>query len=650
MISGLQGRVAFRAVNRFGKGVNFKALIVSSHNDTVARIQSHHLGMGSFIFTPKMDEKYYAQIEKDPDAKRFALPKALSQGYTFFVDNLTSKEKIKVMARNNLPEKDRPILIGQMRGQVIFQEQSEQAGNSFSWLLSRSEITESGVLQLTLFSSAGVPLCERVIYQKAQDKLQVSIQPDKKVYSPRGKVSLSIQVKNQDGEPVQGDFSLAAVDMGQVNIDETSQNISNYLLLTSDLQTLRKNGLRGEIEQPHHYFSKSDPKALINLDILLMTQGWRRFLWTDLLQKRTEKPAYIWESGISLSGKASVDKRKNRNKPIEITLSYFSKTDGLTFSTAKADAAGRFKFSGVDVMTKGTVYLQGHTDDAKDKVTITLDSLEFPIYNSSGTEVDPIVIDNNKLQLLSTQQSKFAERDAVFQFNKTKLLPEVMVKASKTNLRADSRRMLYRGTDFTTIKVTPELCSMYGTMFDMLRGRIPFLQVDKDARGNIVMSMRGQSSIRGAVPPAILVDGVQLDLSILLTISPCQVESLDYVRSIVMTTGTPGLISIMTKVYSGNEIVEPTPPGAAGSGFKITGFTAPREFYSPIYNTEESEDKKLHDFRSTLFWVPIIRTDASGNAQVTFWNSDEKTTVHVTLEGISSDGQPVHTTAEYTVE
>ena len=39
--------------------------------------------------------------------------------------------------------------------------------------------------------------------------------------------------------------------------------------------------LKGKIHEPQFYFKKDEPKADKALDYLLMTQGWRKFVWKD---------------------------------------------------------------------------------------------------------------------------------------------------------------------------------------------------------------------------------------------------------------------------------------------------------------------------------------------------------------------------------
>jgi hypothetical protein len=341
MIAGLQNRVGFKAVNKYGKGVDFKAFIISEHQDTIVTIASQHLGMGSFIFQPRAHEKYFAVLEKANGQKQFQVSSALDNGYTFFVDNLSDKEVIRVKSRHNFQTKDRPMLIGQQRGVVTFALRSESEGNSFVWILPKKQIEENGVVQLTLFNGQGVPQCERLIYNEKEMPLQISITSDKQEYQPREKVSLSIHIQDQDDYPIEGNFSLSVTDHNQSKPEVNGSNIFNYLNLTSDLQELEHSGIKGTIEQPGYYFDRSNPAALVELDILLMTQGWRRFLWREVLERRNTYAQYEIESGITLQGKALLPNGKNTDKPVTITLIYSDQNETTRYLTTNHRSYGQ---------------------------------------------------------------------------------------------------------------------------------------------------------------------------------------------------------------------------------------------------------------------------------------------------------------------
>jgi hypothetical protein len=92
---------------------------------------------------------------------------------------------------------------------------------------------------------------------------------------------------------IDGSFSLAAV----TGIGDTllhTNDIMSYLLLDSDL--------KGMVENPLHYiFPKSDQE--VTADHLLMTYGWRRFKWENVIAEEFPEIRYEPLAGLYITGK-----------------------------------------------------------------------------------------------------------------------------------------------------------------------------------------------------------------------------------------------------------------------------------------------------------------------------------------------------------
>lgn len=64
-----------------------------------------------------------------------------------------------------------------------------------------------------------------------------------------------------------------------------------------------------------------------------------------------------------------------------------------------------------------------------------------------------------------------------------------------------------------------------------------------------------------------------------------------------------------------------------------------REFYSPVYTTQEQITSRLPDFRNLLFWSADILKDEEGKNQINFFTSDQAGKYAVVLQGISGNGK-----------
>ncbi len=71
----------------------------------------------------------------------------------------------------------------------------------------------------------------------------------------------------------------------------------------------------------------------------------------------------------------------------------------------------------------------------------------------------------------------------------------------------------------------------------------------------------------------------------------------------------------------------------------IHGFTRPKKFYIPNY--KPSHENMKRNFRRTLYWNPNVKADAQGFARITFYNSNNCRSLHISAEGIGANGNPI---------
>src|SRR5690606_39178638 len=100
--------------------------------------------------------------------------------------------------------------------------------------------------------------------------------PDQKQYTPRRKVSLSLNaLVNQ--QSVSSSLSITVYKLDSL-AEKRSGGIHEYLFLSSDLN--------GNVEFPEYYFDTNNPDVHEARDLLMLTHGWRRFTWSDILKQK----------------------------------------------------------------------------------------------------------------------------------------------------------------------------------------------------------------------------------------------------------------------------------------------------------------------------------------------------------------------------
>jgi hypothetical protein len=658
-VNGITSRIAFKALNIAGKGVDAQGFVLENTKDTVAAFQSEHLGMGYFSFTPE-EQKTYTAYVKQNDGKYlpFAMPVAYAQGFTIAVDNLSNKEKVKIFISNSSPKTadkaSELIIVAHQRGQLCFMAKGNETQKVFGISLPKAKIPDDGIVQITLMNAKGEPLCERLFFHNQHKQLTLKVTPDKATYKHREKVTLNIEASDADGKPVEGNFSVAVTDAKQVVADPYQENLMTYLLMSSDANNLSSSDyystLRGNIEQPAYYFNKENPEASRHLDMLMMTQGWRRFIWKDLMADKQPKLEHFLETGLEVTGKALKPNGKIADK-VTLTLMVKSGSKEPIFQMGMTDSLGRYGFYGLDFNDSTQVFVQGMKKSGGKNLDVTIDGLKpSPQIRIIKTPYKAIEFNAQELANFLKRANDAIELDKKMRITwGSKLLDGVTVKAKKIE-EADPRKIY--ATPQSSIQVNQQLCAGATNVFQMIQGRVAGVQVSPNGQGSYSVLIRGITSMTGSNEPLYLLDGMAVDADALSSITPCDVDKIDILKgaeaAIFGSRGSTGVISILTKRGGGNYDYSKDPVMGI-SLQKRLGYAVAREFYAPKYDVA-IPDHARPDFRSTLHWQPNIRTDATGKASITYWNTDASSDIRIIVEGVSTQGNVGVARAEYGVK
>jgi hypothetical protein len=170
-----------------------------------------------------------------------------------------------------------------------------------------------------------------------------------------------------------------------------------------------------------------------------------------------------------------------------------------------------------------------------------------------------------------------------------------------------------------------------GSIYDAIDGKIAGLRTEITEGGNIVFMYR-------MYPVSLYLDGTPVDYDLLSTFSSSTFDKVEFLKYAPFAgiNKSGGVLYFYTKR---GQKFENMPTDAMGlKSARIIGYSVFRRFYSPVYETRQPVDDKK-DYRSTLYWNPIVRTDSTGVAQVSFFNSDETGNMQIVVEGITTDGK-----------
>ncbi|HVW98481.1 MAG TPA: carboxypeptidase regulatory-like domain-containing protein [Mucilaginibacter sp.] len=654
LIAGCRSKIAFKAIGSNGLGVAVKGEVFDGNNKHIVSFAASHLGMGFFYLTPETGKTYTAKIDY-PDGKHdvIPIPEISENGINFAFTDLTRSYAVKVNCSKQWfqQNKDKNYTL------IVY---SDSVPQSETFKLTDPEITfdivkndlHTGIATATLFSSEGEPLCERLLFVRTNDLLALDIKSDKSAYAIRSKTALTLDAITGENGPAAGHFSVAVIDETKVPVDENSAStLVNNLLLTSDL--------KGYIEQPNYYFTNITDKTNADLDLVMLTHGYRKFDWKKILGKDDKLPAYKVEKGLSISGRVI-----DGGKPvINGTVKLFSKgANGLMLDTL-SDHDGRFIFDNLDFTDSTKFVLQARTSKGKKDVDVKPDTLvSLPEINPGKYALQPDI--NIKLaNYLGSDKTFLDEKEKDLNFKpEGQLLKEVVIKEKKVSKFEHSDNLNGKGNADQVLTADDLEKSGYTNLYDALKSKIREVTFTDNHR---IRSSRSTLPItfKGIKPDymLVIVDGTPF----FNTLSPDGLyhgvlddfEASD-IESVEVLLGTHGA-AIYGSQASGGAIIVTTKRGrqidhyykeAPGViTFKANGFYKARDFYAPKYEHLDIADSKP-DLRSTIYWNPEFITDRNGKATIAYYNADSKGTYRVEVEGIDAEGNLGRQVFRYKVE
>lgn len=633
LINGIESRVAFKSVSALGRSASIEGFIIDSKKDTVTGFSSTHLGMGFIPFKPEAGQTYTAFVRlPDGTLAAYPMPAVQVQGAVMQVDNLSNKDNVLIYIRHNkagVGPAATFTFIAQTRGHIVQVAKIPAAKTSALIRLPRSGFPE-GISQLTLFDETNRPVCERLVFVDKQERINVTLSPGKASYKNREQVDVTITTTNAEGKPVAANLSLSAVDARLAPLpDSNDATIRSHLLLSSDLT--------GTVEQPDYYFEPSHKDRAIQLDLLMMTQGWRRFVWTDVLAGTISPVTYPVEQGLTLSGRVVRPNQKETGGKVKLTFMMVNKDSSRTFLAGETNENGNYAAYDLDFTDTTTVMIQALKGTANRNLTIKLDQLLSPAVTITQVPYNPLEFRRDEFDDFLKRTKEYQEIERQIRRNGEVLLKAVTVKAKKYQER-DSRTIY--GIPDASVKFDQSNTTGRLTILDVIQGRVAGVQVTGTGFSARVQ-IRGAVSFSGPVEPLFVVDGMPMDLQGVMSLSVQDVDRVDVLKgasaAIYGSRGSGGVISVLTKRGAPSyDFSKDITPGTLVA--KLPGYAPVREFYAPRYNEKKPEHSRP-DYRTTLFWAPMIQTGTEGKATVSFFTSDAKTDLRLWVEGATMDGQ-----------
>ena len=614
LVTGLSNHIAFKATDQNGLPANVSGTIVDQENKTVTSFTTQHDGMGQFELTPLAGQHYQAVVAGNQKA---GLPDAVTEGLALKIGNLPNGKSFSLQYEG--AKQEPAYIVGQMQHQVVFEQPlSPGANKSVKGVLQTGKLP-SGVLQVTVFNKEGMPLAERLTFINNKEyALPAAVRIDTLDIRARRKNHFSIAFQDS----ITGNFSVAVTDADYEAAPGRPTNIYATFLLTSDIP--------GYVHDPAYYFTDT-PSAREDVELVLLTNGWRRFKWTDAVANTLPPPVHKDPGFISLSGKVNVA-GSGKSFADRDLLVWVTTDSGRSLQMVKTDAEGRFKMDSMIFFNKAKVLfsdIQGKKNKAL-TVKLNTDSL------TKSYALPPL-----HLPYRPFTNNSIADRMNTAYFDYTKgegvMLDSVVVLGTRNRLQQLEERymsgLFAGGINASTIDLTRAFIPNMN-IFDYLQGRIPSLTVARGGQFGDYQLFYRQAGLRR--PMQLYLDEMPTDAAMIASLNPNDIALVKLFPTFVGAPGggANGVLAIYTK--RGNDLNDAMESSATVVDYE--GYSILKEFYAPDYSTEPAN--RYNDYRLTLDWKPEVFI--SGNhpvLPVIFYNNDRTKRFKIVAEGITSTGK-----------
>ena len=284
LVAGLPCRVYVQANRRDGKPADLEGEIIPSPLASyIPLLKTIHEGRGTFVFTPKAGTTYVLKLNKPSGiAKTFALPPVKTSGSVLHSTKDTYRYDEKIAMRVSATPDSGIDKVTICKREVELDSQPVAAGKEVAIALDPKDA--EGVLIVTAWNKNGVPLAERLVYRQPKFTVTTTVKASGGPFIPGGKVKLEILTTDENGKPVEAVVGLTVTDdsvLEMIEKREQAPRLPVMVYLENEVK---------DLADAQVYLDAANPKASPALDLLLGTQGWRRFILVRYDEIKKEFP------------------------------------------------------------------------------------------------------------------------------------------------------------------------------------------------------------------------------------------------------------------------------------------------------------------------------------------------------------------------
>lgn len=658
LVRGLPSCVAFKATDKSGSAIEVEGALFDSTDMQVTSFRTVHDGMGMFTFTPTSGH-YHSKFRYKGKEFKLKLTEVAASGHQMGVQPLSSDSVVVSLQRSSDLPDDTLALSVICRGKLVDFRLLTIPIEGTNLSLSTIRLP-MGVNQFTLYAQDGRVLCDRLYFvsPSAENKnkpatAKLATTTNKSVYKPYEKVQLTIQSLDTSATNTGTSVSIAVRDALTSNFSgPDNTTIVSNLLLSSDL--------KGYIAKPGWYFESNDQKHLTALNLLMLTQGWRRYKWTRMEGVEPFYPKNPIEEGLVVDGDVRSIILKKPVKDVDLKFWMLRGGSSLQGNT-KTDSLGRFAITIPEIYDEWLLNIHTSVEDKKKDFRILLNRQFSPpprallgydksVLFSSMTEKEKTPSQNTAALLGEKDYTVDTSPVKELEGMKGYELEEVVTTAKRhvSYVQDINRRATINLSIDKELDKIQDLAQLEFTgILDFLRNQLPYFSISQKGctykSRYVQFKVYANDSEQSTGTTDIYINNGEENS---LRNYPSDDLTIQDVRKILVIEEHDEIMKVDPDLAFGNtedpvyiflflkKDFKRTPLGVRSTPFQ--GYTLSKEFFSPAYPSGQPVVESDH--RRTLYWNPELLLDKTGNIKVEFYNNRTCEQMKVSAEGITING------------
>jgi hypothetical protein len=627
LVNDLKSKVAFKATNSVGQPVFIKGLLMNNKNKVLDTLKVLHDGMGYFKLKPNAGESYLLNWTDENGQKGTtnflpAKEAGVVMNVTMDIDKATVIIERNMVVPDNF--KKMKLLVHQNQ-HIIYTVQFKGEDRLAQKASLPIDELPTGVVQFSLFTDDWLPIAERIVLvnnRLHEFNAQVNIQISN--LNKRGKNVLELYVK----DTTMANMSMSITDASVVLPDQ--QNIYTDFLLSNDI--------RGKVYNPAYYFSSDADSIAAHLDLVMLTNGWRKFDWEKIKNGVLPTQVYPIETDLmKVSGKVYSSAASKIGDGLLLNLIILAKDSSKKLLFLPVGKDGGFEEKNSFFNDTSKIY---YSINGKSKNSSFVVRFENGLLNQNFTKLnlDANRFNNSwsdslaKLKLNSILLEQERQKKYLASLTLTEVVVRSKTKSPAQILDEKYASGLFAGGDAILFDLSADAGVIASIdILTYLQAKVPGLNITTGGS-------QASATWRGANTDFFLNESnTSID-----QVRGLAITDIAYIKALrppffgSVGGGSGGAIAIYTKRGGNNKGGAENKKGMEYA--VLGGYSVFKEFFNPNYD-KLAENFEV-DNRTTLYWNPYLLTNKkSTRVRIEFFNNDITKKLQIVLEGINANGK-----------